>query len=86
CRRRPPARDCSINCSWSLHRNGAFSRVVPLEFSPCSGRRVLKARDYLAYAEAEAIAEAARRQADALRVEAGRFCEAEKQRGYQDGQ
>ncbi|MBK9953532.1 MAG: HrpE/YscL family type III secretion apparatus protein [Candidatus Competibacteraceae bacterium] len=64
---------------------GAFSRVVPLEFSPLPGRRVLKARDYLAYAEAEAIVEAARRQADALRVEAEQAYEAEKQRGYQDG-
>ncbi|MEI2740867.1 MAG: HrpE/YscL family type III secretion apparatus protein [Candidatus Competibacter sp.] len=64
---------------------GAFSRVVPLDFRPSPGQRVIKAGDYLAYAEAEAIIEAARERAAALQIEAEQVYEAEKQRGYQDG-
>lgn len=64
---------------------GAFSRVTPLEFRPSPGQRVIKAGDYLAYAEAQAIIAAARQQAEALRLEAERDYQAEKRRGYQDG-
>lgn len=64
---------------------GAFSRVTSLEFRPSPDRRVIKAADYLAYAEAEAIIAAARQQAEAIQREAEQAYDAEKQRGYQDG-
>lgn len=64
---------------------GAFSRVTPLEFRPSPDRRVIKAADYLAYAEAEAIIAAARQQAEAIQREAEQAYDAEKQRGYRDG-
>ncbi|MFZ1495285.1 MAG: HrpE/YscL family type III secretion apparatus protein [Candidatus Competibacter denitrificans] len=64
---------------------GAFSRVTPLEFRPSPDRRVIKAADYLAYAEAEAIIAAARLQAEAIQREAEQAYDAEKQRGYRDG-
>ena len=64
---------------------GAFSRVTPLEFRPSPDRRVIKAADYLAYAEAEAIIAAARLQAEAIQREAEQAYDAEKRRGYRDG-
>lgn len=64
---------------------GAFGRVTPPEFKPSPAQRVIKARDYLVYAEADAIIAAAHQQAAAHLAEAERAYEAEKQRGYRDG-
>ncbi|MFO1349193.1 MAG: HrpE/YscL family type III secretion apparatus protein [Gammaproteobacteria bacterium] len=62
-----------------------FSRLACPEFKPAPGQRIIKARDYLAYAEAEAIIAAAQQSAAAILADAKAAYEAEKQRGYQDG-
>jgi type III secretion protein L len=48
-------------------------------------RKVLKAKDYLAYGNAKALLEQAQQDAETMRTQTQEAFEAEKQRGYQQG-
>ena len=67
-----------------ISRNALSPR--PLEAIPDPSARVLRAADYTALVQAQALLDEARSQADAILAGAQEACEAERRRGYEDGQ
>jgi type III secretion protein L len=64
---------------------GALLSIKPngLHFDP--GQKIIKAREYLSYIEADRIIESAREEGERIVAEARKVYEAEKQRGFEKG-
>lgn len=64
---------------------GTLFRLTGDALSPASGSRVIRARDYSALLEGNALLEAARERAAAMEARAALDAEARREEGYRDG-